>query len=60
MPFSTMNAIRNEVGIATPTSRPERRPSAATTMIITSTMASMIESDSEPSWSRMSVDWSNR
>ncbi len=55
-PFRIMKAIRNEVA----TSRPERSPSAATMMIMTSTMARMIESDSEPSWSRMSVDSSNR
>ena len=45
-PLRIMKAMRNEVGMAMPTRRPERRPSAATTMIITSTMARKIESDS--------------
>ena len=48
--------IMNEVGMAIPTSSAERRPSAASTTIITSRMAVMIADCSDPSTSNMKLD----
>ena len=47
-----------EVGMASPTSRPERNPSEPITTIITSEIAVRIEDCSEPSTSKMKLDWS--
>ena len=47
------------VGIATPTSMPERMPRAATTTIITKTIASVMDASNDPNERMMKSDWSN-
>ena len=59
-PSACMSAkdSRNEHGMAIPTSRAERKPSAANTTIMTKMIAVATEPSSWPTMERTSVDWS--